>query len=178
MAGIAAGAVILPYKGIRPTLAPDVYVAPTAAVIGDVHVGAGSSIWFGAVLRGDVHRIRVGEGSNIQDGAVCHVTTDKWPLVIGHRVTVGHRAVLHGCTVGDGALVGMGATVLDGALLEPRSMVAAGALVAPGKVVPTGWLWAGVPARPMRALTDAELAYLSWSGPHYREVAGHYRSAV
>lgn len=173
----SATGVILPYRGVQPTIAADVFVAPTAAIIGDVHVGAGSSVWFGAVLRGDVHRIRIGEGTNIQDGVVGHVTTDKWPLVVGNRVTIGHRAVLHGCTVGDNSLVGMSATVLDGAIVQPRAMVAAGALVSPGKVVESGWLWAGVPARPVRQLTDAELAYLAWSGPHYREVAGYYRQS-
>lgn len=166
--------VIQAYKGTMPTLAENVYVSPTASITGDTHIGAGSSVWFSAVIRGDVNRIRIGEMTNIQDGAVCHVTTDRFPLVVGNRVTVGHRAVLHGCTVGDGSLVGMGAIVLDGAIIEPGAMVAAGALVSPGKRVQSGWLWAGVPAKPVRELTDDEKAYLGWSAVHYREVAQSY----
>jgi carbonic anhydrase/acetyltransferase-like protein (isoleucine patch superfamily) len=165
---------IIGYRGIVPTLHASTYVAPTAVITGDCHIGAGSSVWFGAVIRADVHHVRVGDNTNIQDGAVCHVTTNKWPLIIGHGVTVGHGAVLHGCTVQDFALVGMGSTVLDGAVVEGESMVAAGALVSPGKVVQSGWLWAGVPARPVRRLTSQELSYLHWSATHYTQVAQNY----
>ncbi len=168
--------VILPFKGVQPQLAEDVFVAPTACVLGDVHIGAGSSVFFGAVLRGDVHHIRIGELTNIQDGAVGHVTTGRHPLIIGNRVTVGHRAILHGCTVGDEALVGMGSIILDGAVIEPGAMVAAGAVVSPGKVVESGWLWAGVPARPVRKLTQEETTYLAWSAQHYQQVAATFRA--
>lgn len=168
--------VVLPFKGTHPEIAADVFLAPTACVLGDVHIGAGSSVFFGAVLRGDVHHIRIGEMTNIQDGAVGHVTTNRHPLIIGHRVTVGHRAVIHGCTIGDESLIGMGSVVLDGAVVEPGAMVAAGALVSPGKVVQSGWLWAGVPARPVRELTADEKKYLGWSAQHYQKVAADFRA--
>lgn len=163
-------AVILSYKGVSPVIASDVFVAPTASIIGDTHIGSGSTVWFGAVLRGDVHHIRIGKNTNIQDGAVGHVTTGKWPLMVGDRVTVGHRAVIHGCTLMDECLVGMGAVVLDGATIETGAMVAAGAVVSPGKTVPTGWIYSGVPARPLREMTEAEKAYLAWSAAHYAQL--------
>ena len=120
---------LYPFQNIQPTIHPQAWVAPTATVIGDTHLGAGTNVWFGAVLRGDVHHIRVGENTNIQDNAVVHVTTGKFPCLIGHRVTVGHSAVVHACTLGDECLVGMGAVVLDGAVIESGAMVAAGAVV-------------------------------------------------
>lgn len=166
---------IYPFKEILPEIAGDAWVAPTAVVIGDTKIGARSNIWFGAVLRGDVHFIRVGSLTNIQDNAVVHVTTAKFPCIIGDRVTVGHGAIVHACTVGDGALVGMGSVVLDGAVVEAGAMVAAGAVVAPGKRVPTGWLWSGVPAKPMREMTEGERAYLEWSASHYAGLAESYR---
>lgn len=166
---------IIPFKSVTPTIHPTAWVAPNATVIGDTHIGARSNIWFGAVLRGDVHHIRVGEYTNVQDNAVIHVTTNKFPAIIGNHVTIGHGAIIHACTVGDGSLVGMGATVLDGAVIEPGAMVGAGALVSPGKVVPSGWLWVGTPAKPARPLTEDEKAYLQWSSRHYAELAGNYR---
>lgn len=166
---------LLAFQGVSPTLGSDVFVADTARVIGDTHIGSRSSVWFGATLRGDVHRIRVGELTNIQENAVCHVTYQKWPLIIGSRVTIGHGAIVHGCQIHDECLIGMGAVVLDGAIVQSFSMVAAGALVPPGKVVESGWLWAGTPARPVRKLTDEELAYLGWSAVHYAELAQRYR---
>lgn len=165
---------VLPYKGQLPVLGPDVFIAAGACVIGDVHIGAGSSLWFNVVVRGDVHRVRIGEQTNIQDGSVCHVTRETGPLHVGNRVTVGHGAVLHACTVGDEALVGMGAVVLDGAVVEPRAMVAAGAVVPPGKVVKTGELWGGSPARKMRDLKPEEAEYLLFSGPYYARLAADY----
>lgn len=166
---------IIPYKSITPTIHPDAWLAPNATVIGDTHIGARSTIWFGAVLRGDVNHIRIGSETNVQDNAVIHVTTNGLPTILGNCVTIGHAAILHACTVEDEALVGMGATVLDGAIIQSRSMVAAGALVSPKKVIETGWLWAGVPAKPVRKLTDDELAYLSWSATHYANLAVNYR---
>lgn len=157
-----------------PTVGEKVFVAPGAAVIGDVHLGAGSNVWFNVTIRGDVNHIRIGVGTNIQDNAVCHVTYQKHPLIIGNNVTVGHGAILHGCTVHDTALIGMGSKVLDGAVVESGAMVAAGALVGPGKVVKSGELWAGVPAKPMRALTQAEKDYLPWSAEHYMRLAEQY----
>lgn len=167
---------VISFQGINPTLASNVFVADTARVIGDTHIGSGSSVWYGATLRGDVNRIRVGEMTNIQENAVCHVTYEKWPLVIGNRVTVGHAATLHGCQVYDDCLIGMGSTVLDGAIVQSFSMVAAGSLVSPGKVIESGWLWAGVPARPVRKLTPDEIAYIEWSAPHYAALAAKYRA--
>ena len=168
---------LLAYQSKHPHVAATAWVAPTAMVIGDVVLGAGVNVWFGAVLRGDVNHIRIGAGTNVQDNVVIHVTTGGLPTLVAEHVTIGHGAILHACTVGTGALVGMGSTVLDGAVLEPASMLAAGALLAPGKVVPTGWLWAGVPAKPVRALTSAEMAHLQASGPHYVALARHYQSA-
>lgn len=165
---------IIPFQKIQPTIAPEAWVAPTAVVIGDTHIGAHSNVWFGAVIRGDVHHIRIGEYTNIQDNAVVHVTTGKFPCIIGNRVTVGHSAVVHACTVHDECLIGMGSTVLDGAIIESGSMVAAGALVSPGKRVTSGWLWAGVPARPVRELTTEEKTYLKWSATHYAALAKKY----
>jgi carbonic anhydrase/acetyltransferase-like protein (isoleucine patch superfamily) len=168
---------LLAYQSKHPHVPATAWVAPTAMVIGDVVLGAGVNVWFGAVLRGDVNHIRIGVGTNVQDNAVIHVTTGGLPTLVAEHATIGHGAILHACTVGTGALVGMGSTVLDGAVLEPASMLAAGALLAPGKVVPTGWLWAGVPAKPVRALTSAEMAHLQASGPHYVALARHYQSA-
>ena len=126
-------------------------------MVGDVEIGEDSSVWYGAVLRGDVHSIRVGARSNIQDQSTIHVTRDLYPAAIGDEVTVGHRAVVHGCRVHDGALVGIGAIVLDGAVIGEGAWVAAGALVTPGTVVEPRTLVAGVPARPIRALAADEL---------------------
>ena len=165
----------LPFKGITPQVHPQTWLAPNCTVIGDTVIGAHSSIWFGAVLRGDVHHIRIGEYTNVQDNAVIHVTTGKFPTLIGNRVSIGHSAVVHACTLEDECLVGMNSTVLDGAVVQSRAMVAAGALVSPGKVVESGWLWAGVPARPVRKLTEDELNYLAWSATHYANLSASYR---
>ncbi|MFZ2619318.1 MAG: gamma carbonic anhydrase family protein [Alphaproteobacteria bacterium] len=168
------GAHILPFKGKFPTMGAGVFVAAGASVIGDVTLGVNVNIWFNAVLRGDVHFITVGDNTNIQDGAVCHVTTGKHPLVIGAGVTVGHSAILHGCTVEDTALIGMGAVVLDGAVVQRGAMVAAGAVVTPRTVVPAGELWAGNPAKKLRDVKPDEAAYLLWSAPHYTQLAATY----
>lgn len=152
-----------------PSLAEDVLVAPGARIYGDVTIGAGSSVWFNAVIRGDVHWVRIGAMTNVQDGSVLHVTHDTAPLQIGDRVTIGHAAIVHGCTIGDDCLIGMGATVLDGAVLEERCMVAAGALVSPGTRVRSGTIVAGVPARPLRELRPQELADLPASAQRYYE---------
>lgn len=167
--------VFIPFKGKVPQIDPAAWLAPNATIIGDTHIGAHSTVWFGAVLRGDVNHIHIGEYTNVQDNAVIHVTTNGLPTILGNRVTIGHTAILHACTVEDEALVGMGATVLDGAVIQSHSMVAAGALISPGKVVESGWLWAGVPAKPVRKLTDKELDYLKWSATHYANLAANYR---
>jgi len=164
------------YQGTHPQVDDSAWVAPGASVIGRTAVGAHSSVWFGAVIRADVEPVTIGEYTNIQDNAVIHVTSGGKATVIGNRVTVGHAAVVHACTLEDECLVGMNATVLDGAVVQRGAMVAAGALVSPGKVVESGWLWAGVPARPVRKLSVTECKYLIWSSNHYAALAEHYRA--
>ena len=170
--------IILPFKGIFPKIAEDAFIAPGAAVAGDVEIGSGSNVWFQVAIRGDVNYVRIGRNTNIQDGTICHVTTKKHPLIIGDNVTIGHAAIVHGCTLQDGSFVGMGATVMDGAVVESGAMVAAGALVTPGKVVKSGELWAGSPAKFMREMTEEEKKYLPWSAEHYRALGEEYRQAV
>ncbi|MEE7476452.1 gamma carbonic anhydrase family protein [Methylobacterium hispanicum] len=153
--------------GHAPILADaSVWVAPGAHVIGQVHLGAGASVWFGAVLRGDNEPMRVGAGSNIQDGAVLH-SDPGFPLTIGEGVTVGHRAIVHGCTVGDGTLIGMGATILNGARIGRGCIVGANALVKEGAEFPDGSLIVGMPARVVRSLGEAGAADLRRLAEHY-----------
>lgn len=149
---------MLPYGGRLPRVHGDAWLAPGSVVIGDVEIGAGSSLWFGAVVRGDVHAIRIGARTNLQDGAVVHVTAGQFGTVIGDEITVGHRAVVHGCTLRDGALVGIGSIVLDGAEVGEEAWVAAGALVSPGTKIPPRALVRGVPARVVRTLGADEIA--------------------
>ena len=176
-------AMILPFEGKRPKIHPDAFIAQNAVIIGDVEIAADASVWYGCVLRGDVSPIRVGEGTNIQDGTVVHVNApqkgmpDGMPCHIGANITVGHMAMLHACTLEDGAFVGMRATVMDGAVVEGGAMVAAGALVTPNKVVPTGKIWVGNPAKELRDLSDGEKEYLHFSPRHYVEEAHKYLEA-
>lgn len=169
---------IYSHKGVVPKIAPDVYVAPNASIIGDVVIGAGSSIWFGTVLRGDVFPIRIGERTNIQDNAVVHVTNGKAATTVGDDVTVGHLALLHGCTIGHRCLVGMGSIVLDGAVVEDDCFIAAGALVSPGTKVAARSLMIGRPARKIRTLTDADLEEIRNAGSLYVQYAREFRSDV
>jgi len=169
---------VLPYEGLEPTLGENVFVAPGAYVIGDVEIGRDSSIWYGSVVRGDIHYIRIGERTNIQDGSVIHVTHDTHPAVVGNEVTVGHKAVLHGCTVEDRSLVGIGAVVLDGAVVEKYAMVAAGAVVTPGTVVQSGMIFGGIPAKPLRELAAEEMREFEESAARYREYAEAHRSSL
>ena len=162
------------YRGTVPEIAEDAFIAENATIIGDVKIGAQSSIWYGCVLRGDVHEIRIGDRSNIQDGTIVHVTSERFGTYIGDDVLVGHNAIIHGCTLKDGAFVGMGAIVLDGAVVEGGAMVAAGALVTPGKVVKSGELWGGNPAKKMRDLTAEQIAMLKEGTDHYVDVSRHY----
>ncbi|XP_019227396.1 PREDICTED: gamma carbonic anhydrase 1, mitochondrial-like [Nicotiana attenuata] len=159
-----------------PMVAKDAFVAPSASLIGDVHVGRNASIWYGCVLRGDVNSISVGAGTNIQDNSLVHVAKSNLsgkvlPTIIGNNVTVGHSAVLHGCTVEDEAFVGMGATLLDGAVVEKNAMVAAGALVRQNTRIPCGEVWGGNPARFLRKLTEEEIAFISQSAANYTNLA-------
>lgn len=169
------------FDGMQPKVADDAWVDPSAVVIGDVEIGAQSSIWPLTVVRGDIHKIQIGEGSNIQDGSVLHVTHDSrfnpggFPLTIGSHVTVGHKVMLHGCTIGDYCLIGMGAVVMDGVVIEPRVILAAGSLVPPGKRLEGGYLYRGSPAKQARPLTDEELAFLAYVSGNYEKLAQQYR---
>jgi len=168
------------FKGIAPTLGARAYVDPAATVIGDVVLGDDVSIWPGAVLRGDVHYIRVGARSNVQDGAIVHVTHDGpyspggFPTLIGAGVTIGHGAVIHACTIEDYCLIGMHATVLDGAVVKQHGFVGAGSLVPPGKVVGEGELWLGNPAQCVRRLSDKQIEQLHYSADHYVRLKDTY----
>ena len=172
-----------PYLDTFPQLAERVYLHPSAQLIGDVQIGEDSSVWCNAVLRGDVNAIRVGRCSNIQDltmGHVAHKTSHKpqgSPLVIGDYVTVGHSAILHGCTIGNDCLVGMGSIVMDDVVIRDRVMLGAGSLVPPGKVLESGFLYVGRPAEKVRPLTDAEIAWLRYSAEHYVRVKDNYLGA-
>jgi carbonic anhydrase/acetyltransferase-like protein (isoleucine patch superfamily) len=167
-------------NGIAPRLGAAVYVDADAVLIGDVELADDVSIWPCAVVRGDVHHIRVGARSNIQDGAVLHVTHDGpytpggSPLLIGADVTIGHGAILHACTVEDACLIGMHATVLDGVRVQRHSMIGAGAVVSPGKQVGAGELWLGNPARCVRALSDVEIEMLYYSAKNYVGLKNRY----
>lgn len=162
------------FRGRRPVIDPSVYVADNATLIGDVHIGARSSVWFGAVIRGDVFHIRIGSETSIQDNTVVHVTHDRFATIVGDRVTVGHSVTLHGCTIGDLCIIGMGATILDQVEVGERCIVGAGSLLTPGTKVPPGHLVMGTPARVKRPLTEAELQWLVNSASHYVELARIY----
>jgi carbonic anhydrase/acetyltransferase-like protein (isoleucine patch superfamily) len=150
----------------KPALGRDVYLARTAVVLGDVTLGDHASVWYGAVLRGDINRIVVGECSNIQDNAVLHLA-DEWPCILGKWVTVGHSAIVHACTVGDECLVGMGAVILDGAEIGAQSIIGAKAVVTQGMKVPPGSLVLGTPAKVVRALSAEERSHLKWWAQKY-----------
>lgn len=169
--------IILPYRGVMPTIHPDAWIAPGASVIGDVHIGAGTSVWFGCVIRGDVMPIRIGERTNIQDGTIVHVTRQTGPTHIGSGVTIGHQAIIHAATLEDESFVGMGARVLDSAVVETGGFLAAGALLTPNKRVKKDEVWAGNPAKLFRPMTAEEIAYVPWSATHYAALAAEYRLA-
>ncbi|MGW3951682.1 gamma carbonic anhydrase family protein [Streptomyces sp. NPDC004752] len=167
-------ALIVGIGGREPRIDERAFVAPTASVIGDVTLHAGASVWYGAVLRGDVERITVGASANVQDNVTLHADPG-FPVGIGERVSIGHNAVVHGATVADDCLIGMGATVLNGAVIGAGSLVAAQALVPQGMTVPPGSLVAGVPAKVRRALTDEERQGLTLNGTRYAELAKTHR---
>lgn len=162
---------VLSHHGKTPRFGSDVFVAPTAAIIGDVEIGARASIWYGAVVRGDVHRIEIGDDTNVQDGVVVHGTLGEWPVVIGKRVSIGHSATVHGATIEDDVLVGIGARVLDGSRIGSFSLVAAGAVVREGTVVPPRSLVVGVPAVVRRQVTEREIEIIQRTPGRYRDLA-------
>lgn len=167
-----------PFRGQWPQIDPTSYVAAGAQVIGDVTLGPRTSVWFNAVLRGDANSIRIGAGTNIQDGAVVHADADPYDTVVGEECVVGHRAIIHGCKIGNRCLIGMGAIVLNGARLGDGCLVAAGALVPENKEFPPRSLLMGVPARVVRQLTEAEVEQLIRSGAtHYMERAVEYAAS-
>ncbi|MBK8971052.1 MAG: gamma carbonic anhydrase family protein [Hahellaceae bacterium] len=161
------------FKGTTPQLASSTFIDPSAIILGDVQLGENSSVWPMAVIRGDMHTIRIGQRTSIQDGAVLHIThaspfnPEGYPLTIGDDVTVGHKAVLHGCTLENRILIGMNAVVMDGAHIQSEVILAAGSLVPPGKILESGFLYVGNPARRARALTEQEIAFFTY-------VAGNY----
>ena len=161
------------YQGKTPSLGERVFVDPSAVLIGDIELGADSSVWPLVTIRGDMHRIRIGSRTSIQDGSVLHIThagpfnPDGFPLTIGDEVTVGHKVLLHGCTVGNRVLVGMGCIVMDGAVIEDEVILGAGSLVPPGKVLESGFLYVGSPAKQARPLTDKERAFFAYTAGNY-----------
>ncbi|HUZ63514.1 MAG TPA: gamma carbonic anhydrase family protein [Acetobacteraceae bacterium] len=164
--------------GVAPRIAADAWIAPTAAVIGDVEIGPQSNIWFHCVLRGDTNFIRIGARTNIQDGTILHVDSGDCPCIIGDEVTVGHAAIVHACTLRSRAFVGMGATVLDGAVIEEGGMLAAGGLLTPGKRIGPNELWAGSPAKLLRLRPAEERAKFDRIATHYVELAARFRAGL
>lgn len=169
---------LLPYRGVLPRLGARVFVAPSADLIGDVTVGDDASFWFQTVARGDVHRIVVGSRSNVQDGTVLHVTYRTHPLEIGEGVVIGHSAMVHGCVVEDGALIGIGARVLDGAVIERGAQIGAGAVVTPGQRITAGHLALGIPAKEVRPLSAEESALIPRIAQRYVELKDEYAAAL
>jgi carbonic anhydrase/acetyltransferase-like protein (isoleucine patch superfamily) len=169
---------VLEYSGVWPKLGERVFIAPNATVIGDVHIGDESSIWFGTVVRGDVFHIRIGRRTNIQDNSVIHVTTGQHATIVGDNVVVGHRVILHGCTIEDNVLIGMGAIVMDRAVIGKGSLVGAGALVTEGTVIPPGMLALGSPAKAKRPLNDAEKEHVLRASEGYAMLAQQYAASI
>jgi len=172
------------FEHFTPQLGSNAWVADSAEVIGQVSLGDESSIWPTAVLRGDINRIEIGARSNVQDGSVIHVTHASRfhargaPTMVGDDVTIGHRAVLHACTLEGRCLIGMGSLVLDEAVVQSNVILGAGSVVPPKKVLESGFLWLGAPARKVRALTDEELEYLGYSATYYAELAARHRASA
>ncbi|MGD9503761.1 MAG: gamma carbonic anhydrase family protein [Syntrophobacteraceae bacterium] len=168
---------LMAYKDVYPELGEDVFVAPGAWVIGDVVIGARTSVWFNSVVRGDDNYIRIGADSNVQDNCTLHVTIHRFPLEIGDRVTIGHNAIIHGSVIEDDCLIGMGSVIMDGVRIGKGSIVAGGAVVPPGLQVPPGSMVMGVPGKVARQLTDADHELIQESWAHYVRMAGDYLSA-
>lgn len=168
------------HAGMHPRIAKGAYVDPDAVVIGDVAIGADSSVWPMTVIRGDIHRIRIGDRTSVQDGSILHVThagpynPDGFPLIIGDDVTIGHKVMLHGCTLGNRILVGMAAVIMDGAVVQDEVIIGAGTLVPPGKVLESGHLYIGSPARQARPLTEKESSFFHYTSKRYVDLASVY----
>lgn len=158
-----------------PVLGPGVFVAPSASVMGDVVLGEDASVWFSTVIRGDVHAIRIGARTNIQDNSVVHVTDRKWPTTLGNDVTIGHSVVVHGCTIGDRSLIGIGSVLLDGAIIGEDCIVGAGSLITPGMVIKPGSVVMGRPARTVREVTEEDRAWILAISKSYVENASRMR---
>lgn len=169
---------VLEFCGQRPRLAPTVFLAPGSFVIGDVEIGERSSIWFNTVVRGDVYHIRIGEGTNVQDGSVCHVATDRFALILGDHVTVGHMVMLHGCAIGDGTLIGIGSVILDDVEIGAQSFVAAGSLVTPGQKIPPRSFVMGRPAKVVREVKQEEVDGVRLLADRYAALSRSYREGV
>jgi len=166
-------ATILPFNGITPDIDKSAFVAASATITGDVKIGKDTGIWYGCTIRGDVNKVRIGSGTNIQDGSVVHVSTP-FATTIGDNVTIGHMALIHACTLQDGCFIGMKACIMDGCVVEKGAMLAAGALLTPGKRIPAGELWAGSPARFVRKVGEKEIAMIEYTAPHYVKLAHEY----
>jgi carbonic anhydrase/acetyltransferase-like protein (isoleucine patch superfamily) len=165
---------LLSFKGRLPELGDGVFLAPTSVLIGDVVVGEDTSFWFQVTARGDVNHIRIGSRSNIQDSSTLHVTTERFPLIIGNGVTLGHGVIAHGCEIGDNCLIGIGSRILDGAVIEEGSIVGAGAVVTPGTRIPSGCLALGIPAKSVRELTGEEVDLIHHTSEHYVRLKNIY----
>ncbi|MCB1215411.1 MAG: gamma carbonic anhydrase family protein [Deltaproteobacteria bacterium] len=165
---------VLSYQNHLPKIAKEVFLAEGSQVIGQVEIGFGASVWFNTVIRGDVHFIKIGDKTNVQDNSVIHVTGGMHPTVIGQEVTIGHRAIVHGCTLKDRCLIGMGSIILDTAEVGEESMIAAGSVVTPGTVIPPRVLAMGSPCKVKRDLTEQEIQFLKASAEHYYQLAGEY----
>ncbi len=169
---------ILPHHGITPTIAESAFIAPTATITGDTVIGDETSIWFGCVLRGDVDRIRIGARVNVQDGTIIHCSRDKYPTTIGDDVSIGHMALLHGCTLESGCFIGMSAVIMDDVVVESGAFVAAGALVTPHKRIKAGELWTGRPARLARAVGPDEREVMEYNIGNYVRLGREYREIL
>ena len=171
------------HAGMKPNISDDVYIDPDSVVIGDVEIGESSSVWPMTVIRGDIHRIRIGKRTSVQDGSILHVThagpynPDGFPLIIGDDVTIGHKVMLHGCSIGNRILIGMAAVIMDGVVVQDEVIIAAGTLVPPGKVLESGYLYMGNPVRQARALTDKERSFFGYTSKRYVDLAAVYLSA-
>lgn len=168
------------HKGLSPVIADNAYIDPDCVIIGDVAIGSQSSVWPMTVIRGDIHRVRIGQRTSVQDGSILHVThagpfnPDGFPLIIGDDVTIGHKVMLHGCSIGNRILIGMAAVVMDGAVINDDVLIAAGTLVPPGKVLESGYLYMGSPVKQVRPLSEKERDFFLYTSSRYTNLAAEY----